>query len=552
MILGLHFNSDKMRKSILLLFLFTVAFQSSATTYYVDSKIGSDSYKGISTAKPFRSLERLRLLKLMAGDSILLHTGSVHEGGVSLVHATGSVDEPIVISAYDTEAGRRRVAHIDAKNQLAGLLLENCRYISVSRLQITAAGGEVDEATRKSAMRCGVLVRTTQLGEYGNIALEQLHIKDVFYNPLGVKRSKSEVRSANGTQAYGWGIRFINSIEGTTLNHLSVKQCTIENVAHTGIKLTGKKHSINHFTVADNRVTRTGGPGMQMSGVVAGHVYQNQVSYSGSEDDTRKWGRGSGLWTWGSKDVLIEKNSFLYSNGPGDSAGAHIDFNCSDIVVQYNLSAYNAGGFCEILGDNYNCAYRYNVSVNDGFRKKGEGGAFQEGKTLWTSGYVGGKRRSGPFNSYVYNNTIYVSDAQTARVAIGNTSDGLLIANNIFYLAGDIKEVLGDQYNPEKKSAQQAKNIVFRNNLFLSCDKWKEAIPVQDEIPLIGDPNFMDAGGLSLMDYIPQNVALVKDKGVVIPFLPKDMKGVRGGLNLPCDILGNKIEGLPDVGAIEL
>ena len=26
----------------------------------------------------------------------------------------------------------------------------------------------------------------------------------------------------------------------------------------------------------------------------------NNINFSGSFDDTRKWGRGSGLWTWGS------------------------------------------------------------------------------------------------------------------------------------------------------------------------------------------------------------------------------------------------------------
>ena len=76
---------------------------------------------------------------------------------------------------------------------------------------------------------------------------------------------------------------------------------------------------------------------------------------------------------------------------------AYIDFNCSDVIIQYNYSANNVGGFCEILGNNYNCAYRYNISVNDGHRMKGQNGAFQQGKTLWLSGFVGkGNERNGP------------------------------------------------------------------------------------------------------------------------------------------------------------
>ena len=80
----------------------------------------------------------------------------------------------------------------------------------------------------------------------------------------------------------------------------------------------------------------------------------NDINYTGSYDDPRKWGRGSGLWTWGSSYALITNNSFQNANGPADSAGCHIDFNCNDIIVENNLSRYNAGGFIEILGTNFN------------------------------------------------------------------------------------------------------------------------------------------------------------------------------------------------------
>ncbi|HMP30288.1 MAG TPA: right-handed parallel beta-helix repeat-containing protein, partial [Saprospiraceae bacterium] len=164
------------------------------------------------------------------------------------------------------------------------------------------------------------------------------------------------------------------------------------NVSHTGIKLTGKNKNIINIEINENEVFKTGGPGIQMSDVKYVHVFNNKVNYSGSNDDSRKWGRGSGLWTWSASHVLIEKNHFLNANGPGDSAGAHIDYNCDNIVLQHNFSANNAGGFCEILGNNYNCAYRFNISVNDGHRVKGENGAFQEGKIFWLSGYQGDKK----------------------------------------------------------------------------------------------------------------------------------------------------------------
>lgn len=121
-----------MKKYILLLLLCYLAAPVTAVTYYIDSQEGADANSGTSVNKPFRTLERLKSLRLNPGDSILLHTGSVHSGGVALADITGSADEPIVISAYDTQLGRRRIAHINAGNNAAGILLENCRYLTVS------------------------------------------------------------------------------------------------------------------------------------------------------------------------------------------------------------------------------------------------------------------------------------------------------------------------------------------------------------------------------------------------------------------------------------
>jgi len=296
----------------------------------------------------------------------------------------------------------------------------------------------------------------------------------------------------------------------------------------------------------------TGGPGIQMSGVVNAIVRNNRVNKSGSHNDSRKWGRGSGLWTWGSRDVLIEKNYFLNASGPGDSAGAHIDFNCSNVILQYNFSANNAGGFCEILGNNYNCAYRYNISVNDGYRIKGKDGAFQEGKLFWLSGYNGKRKRRGPYNSYFYNNTMYVKKEILTKIAIDKATSGVLITNNIFYIEGKSKAVLGDQYNPEKEGETTIKNLVFQNNLFLKNNNWPKELPIQDDRAIIGNPNFANAGGDRIVDYIPLDTRLIQNKGIEIDLIPNDSIGLPVGLRVNYDILGNRIEGLPDMGAIEL
>ena len=100
---------------------------------------------------------------------------------------------------------------------------------------------------------------------------------------------------------------------------------------------------------------------------------------------------------------------------------------------------------------------RYNVSINDGYnRAKGEGNNFQERwKSFWLSGFVGnGNKRHGPYNSYIYNNTVFVNKDIVSKIAVDKNSKGVLVANNIFYFEGETAMVLGDQLNQIKEGLE--------------------------------------------------------------------------------------------------
>ena len=422
----------------------------------------------------------------------------------------GRRNHPLVVTVYHPKSIiKDGFAIIDAQGFDHGIYMENSSDILIKDIQITAEGGIPSGGTAK--MRCGILYQANRPGQYSNIVLDGIQIKDVFFEKAGFKRPEKEVKSANGTQSYGWGIRFISEADDARLSGVTIKNSIIKNVGHTGIKFTGRKN-MDEIVVSNNRVLDTGGPGIQFSGVSKVHVHDNVVNGSGSSDDSRKWGRGSGLWTWNSSDVLIEKNRFMNANGPGDSAGVHIDFYCSDVVVQYNLSLNNAGGFCEILGDNFNCSYRYNLSINDGYRIKGVNGAFQEGKIFWLSGYRGNRERRGPFNSYFYNNTIYVKKGIAAKIAIDSKANGVLIANNIFYVEGEMKTVKGDQYKPEVLSGNQIDNVVFTNNLFLKPNSWPKNSLLKPINSIVGNPGFQNKRGKTYRDFIPTR-SVIQDRG---------------------------------------
>ena len=526
--------------------------------FYFNADSGNDQSSGTTPSDSWKTLSMLENVEIRPGDKIYLAAGQTFEEPLILKNMSGNSNQPITISTFKADQTiETNKAFIKTKGFLNAVHLQNPNFIHIENLSISA-GPQVNTATKAEhdgLMRNGLLVDITREGTFGNLSLKNLEIRDVFFEQPGYDRGEDEVTTANGTQRYGWGIRFINNVPEAKMKRIEIDNVVVENVSHTGIKFTGHNvgdnYGIEDVRMSNSRVLKIGGPGIQMSGLKNGLFNGNTVDQSGSDDDSRKWGRGSGLWTWSSSDILIEKNRFTNANGPGDSAGAHIDFNCRNIVLQYNFSANNAGGFCEILGNNYNCSYRYNISVNDGHRIKGKNGAFQEGKVLWLSGYAGmNNSRKGPFNSYVYNNTIYVGNSIQAKVAIDRQSDGILIANNIFHIEGNTKAVEGDQYNPESRGDITDPNPVFKNNLFLHSGSWPDDYKWQDSDPLFGNVAFENPGALVPEAYTPKNTVLVKNKGIDITTIPGDDVGLFVGLKVMEDFLGNPIKGQPDLGAI--
>ena len=539
-------------KSIFILLAFLVFLNQKivAKDYYVHPKYGNDLNSGSSKKNAFKTLAHISKIKMLPGDRILLASGQLYTESLNLINQNGTLENPIFINSIDWKTNASNLpAIIDFKNQSNGILIEDCSFIEIANIELTGNGYYQEDEFL--TMRCGIMLTAKKSKRIENILIQRIFIHDVFYENPGFIRGKEEIKTANGKQKYGWGIRLMNIDPNVTMENIIIKNCNINSVSHTGIKLTGKDKNIKHVKVLDNKIENTGGPGIQMSEAESIYVAKNIITHSGCNDDSRKWGRGSGLWTWGSSNVLIEKNEFLYANGPGDSAGAHIDFNCDNVVLQYNISAYNAGGFCEILGNNYNCMYRYNISINDGHRIKGVDGAFQEGKVFWLSGYQGDKQRKGPVNSYFYNNTIFSDASIEAKFAIDNTSNGVVIANNIFCIRGLSKAVLGDQNKQDSHGEETVQNVFFKNNLFLNENNWPKSLKMEDTAAVTGNPLFRKEGGLIIEDYIPQNLILTQHKGIEIPALPESSIKLLFSLKIEKDILGNTIQGLPCIGAIE-
>lgn len=95
-------------------------------------------------------------------------------------------------------------------------------------------------------------------------------------------------------------------------------------------------------------------------------------------------------------------------------------------------------------------------------------------------------------------------------------------------------------------------NLVFTNNPFFKRSNWPEAANIQPVNSIFGDAKFYAPGSFDFVGYIPQEKALVQNKGIDIHLLPGDSIGLKIGLLPGKDILGINIVGKPDIGAIEV
>ena len=178
-------------------------------------------------------------------------------------------------------------------------------------------------------------------------------------------------------------------------------------------------------------------------------LVQNCIfNHTGSSIDNRMWNRGSGMWTFDCKNVVAQHNKFMNAHGPMDSYGAHIDYGNENVVFQYNYSYNNEGGFVEVLGDNTNCGYRYNISVNDGYREDPNGTPWnKKGKIFWVSNFCGQNPIRCPnTGTFIYNNTIFLNDTLNPEIYFWPDVGDVHVYNNLIVVGqnGDIIPTLLD------------------------------------------------------------------------------------------------------------
>lgn len=515
------------------------------TNYYISSSSGDDSHSGLSAEKAWRSLSKISSHLLYPGDSVFFKAGDTFAGQLDIT-SSGAKDNVIYFGRYgDGDKPILDGAHAEGGSELTSILINNQEYIEIADLEITN-----DRFQSKSGV-ANELAYAIYVLNNGDNSMHHFHfhnltIRDVF-------SLSTEEQEFNAIKVAGIGFyATINTTAGKEkhIRDVIVEDCYIANTTRYGIH-TGHgggsdgigNDSINrnmNMVFRNNHFYQTGGTCI-MPGRVYNCLLENNIfDYPGSNADPRMVNRGSGAWFWSSRHVVSQYNKSYHVRGDGDSYGQHIDFGNENVILQYNYSEDSEGGFAEILGKNVNSVYRFNVSVNDGFRNN-------KGNSLWVSDYAGTNNKVLSDSNYIYNNTIYVDADITPDISI--VGKNTFVYNNIFHAMGNAK--IGEQVTVQIAPGHELK---MSNNLYFG--NVSNVFSNYDLNPVFGDPAFVSPGELGAQAYrLGQKSAALKG-GLVFPEpeFPMAGKGIFKDVNLTpqLDMYGNPVNvsnTIPNIGA---
>jgi hypothetical protein len=98
-----HIGNLKLCKSLLIA-LITLAFafpNTKCATYYIDAQTGQDTYTGLSSKTPWRTLKKVNNTLFKPGDKVLFKRGSLWRG--QLIPTSGASTQYITYSAYGSD-----------------------------------------------------------------------------------------------------------------------------------------------------------------------------------------------------------------------------------------------------------------------------------------------------------------------------------------------------------------------------------------------------------------------------------------------------------------
>ena len=528
-------------------------------SYYISAS-GNDNNKGTENA-PWKSLKKISSVTLSAGEKVFFKRGDRFDGHY-VISGSGSKKKPIRISSYGT--GPKPI--ITGMVGVAGggdfreaILVENVSFIVFDGLEIQNER-LISRRGVKDTDAFGITVHNSSDEVMRNITFRNMTFKNVFaVKPILEKSSFDAIQVA--------GLRFTCTKNKEQGKEKNIEDILIEDSEFThlqrlgihfrhsgGIKGVGNEsiNRIKDVVVRNNVFSYNGGTGVLPNGTYNCLIEHNLFDHPGASTDPRMPARGSSIWNINSRNTIMQYNVCLSTRGWLDSHGIHIDNHNKNTFVQYNYMEDCEGGFVEILRGNTNAVYRFNVSLNDGWRVNENWNTSNH--TIWVHTVRHIKKDFKPNDHiYVHNNTVVINKPFKNRTFTSVVMDAsnLNVYNNIFSSTGG-GPAIGGHFAVKPESVVGGP-VNITNNLYHGNIGQK--FIKQDKNPSINSPSFIgNEQGKYAFQLKEKSAGINSGLPLQSPVIPGAGKGVFKHITPypTVDFYGNPIDlssGTPNIGA---
>ena len=465
------------------LFVLLLSFSLCAQNqYYLSSSTGNDNNNGSQT-QPWKTLSKISNTTLGPGDTVYFKKGDTFRGHY-VVNGSGTEGNPITFKSY--ESGNQPVIsgsdHDDGGGDYReAILVENEDNMIFEDLEIqnhrTTSRSDVGDL-----VSFGIQVISSSAGTKNNFTFRDMTFKNV-YGLSWVDPGDQDAFNAFEVS----GLTFKSSWAGI-INDVVVEDSYFTDLQRIGIHIkntsgkTSDKRNTN-IVVRRNEFFQIGGTCVLPIRTENCLIENNIFNQPGAKTNDKMIGRGSAVWNWYSINTIVQYNQAINAKGILDSHGIHVDHSNIDTFIQYNLMQDCEGGFVEILGGNQRAVYRFNISINDGWRVNPNWE--NSNHTIWLNDKIGGQSGHPSTDSYIYNNTIVINKSgnDAFDTAIDINGQNTRIFNNIFYTVNGsgIGNQQGNYNDP---------NLMMTNNLFFG--NIRNNFKTIDANRIEADPQFYD------------------------------------------------------------
>ena len=456
---------------------------NTSSCYYLDAMNGDDNKNGHSVDNAWKSLSKLKNVRLKPGDKVLLKRGGSFPGELE-ISGQGTPDNRIYIDAYG-EGSKPCIVGYD--NSLYAVRIYNSDYVTLRNVEIVNTGKE------RKPFRTGLKIECRDYGVSHNIVIDGVEVRDVNGSLVKEEGGGSGILVVNG------GEDIVSVFDSLTIENCRILRCSRNAMIWLGYSSRENWHPSKYTVVRNNLIEEVPGDGIVPIGCDSTLIEYNVMrNCPAILPDTEA---AAGIWPWSCDNTIIQFNEVSDHKAPWDAQGFDSDWNCENTVIQYNYSHDNEGGMVLICNSgespasfnrgNIGTVVRYNVSINDAIRtRQTRVGTFSP------KVHVAGPVK----NTTICNNIFHVNKKPEGKVdrsvitldSWGGYADSTLIKSNVFY-------------TPEVTTINltESTNNVFEANYYLGRFTFKPEDPqaktfsdVYQEI-LEADPSGF--GGLSML-----------------------------------------------------